>query len=270
LQNLPAPLKVRSFIDVSEPIAGAVYQFDNSNNSRELCAIVDIGAGTTDLALLCSITPDYDDDNSASFSRIFRPIAKPASILYAGDYIDEIILEIYSKKLDPLILRRLRVEIRDIKFQLFETRKAYYEQIPIHLEELERHHRYLLLMGEIQKAFFMLADEASLCIRELCKSQIHAPKQLDVVFVGGGANITSLRNCIPAEIFLGEGLKLPVRHREAMSYHRPQGHLASRFSVALGGLSDRRNWPVDNPAAAITGKFDKNGWFLNFKTKGPK
>ena len=38
-------------LDVEEPVAAALELFENSENSREICVVVDVGAGTTDFVL---------------------------------------------------------------------------------------------------------------------------------------------------------------------------------------------------------------------------
>lgn len=248
-----------SYVDISEPVAAAVHQFENSNNSRELCAIVDVGAGTTDLGLFVSLTPDYSLDNSGRFPRRFKSIAPAVSIPYAGDFIDDLIIELFSDKLEAWILDRLRLEVREEKAKIFNTGKTIYHDCTISEQDLLEHPKITSFTNKIYEVFTKMIASAQVELESLCTLRIHAITHVNVVFVGGGANLPFIRSAIPDRITINNNFALPVIKHGGCDSSQAVGQRvpSDRFSVVFGGLTAWQDWPMDNASTALVGGLDR-------------
>src|SRR6185369_13859632 len=69
-----------------EPVAAGFSRMEREYEHRTLAVVVDIGAGTTDMASLVAIQPDGEGQ-----VRRAKPQGKPTSELNAGDTLDEIL-----------------------------------------------------------------------------------------------------------------------------------------------------------------------------------
>ena len=75
----------KSSADVVEPVAAAVELLPSAENVRRVCAVIDVGAGTTDIGLFQAVAPD-----SASMVRgKLYPLGEPVSVFKAGNIVDE-------------------------------------------------------------------------------------------------------------------------------------------------------------------------------------
>jgi cell division ATPase FtsA len=134
----------------------------NSDNSREICVVIDVGAGTTDLGIFLSLTPD---ESVSKHRRRFIQAASPRSIYMAGDLIDEEVINlirIRAKTIQDDVIQDLQRRRRNIKETLFSRAKRVFEAgIEITLSELETQERIHQMQVEIANNFTRLIGDAS-------------------------------------------------------------------------------------------------------------
>ncbi len=234
-------------VDVVEPIAAAVELFANPTNARQACAVIDVGAGTIDLALLISLTPD---ESAARKRRKLIPLTEPRSIYMAGDFIDDEVRALITEKararptsveLEDLIRRR-----RMLKETLFRNSSLSYGSAHVTLTELEKRPRIVEMSEILRNRFIELVQAAEPRLSAFVNTQHHAVDRIHVVFAGGGADIGFLRHALPRHVPFGEMRSLPVSIEKANNRHgrtRLPASLA-RLAVAMGGTATAAEWPV--------------------------
>ena len=107
--------------DVIEPVAAALELLSRKVNLRQICAVVDVGAGTTDIGLFYSVVTEGHADR-------LIPLSTTRSVFKAGNEIDQVLYQILAKKsgtTDQLRLYDIRTRIRQIKEFLFEIGRAH-------------------------------------------------------------------------------------------------------------------------------------------------
>jgi molecular chaperone DnaK len=228
--------------DVVEPVAAAVQLFEDSENARELCFVIDVGAGTTDLALFLSLTPD-----ARGFRRKLIQIASPRSIYMAGDLIDEQVIELIASRarLSKDRLQALRVRKRQIKEALFgRTKKVFEAGVEVALEDLTEQSAIQRMCQALSREFNALIDEGSSFIERFARFPLHPANTLNVVFAGGGSKIDFLHDAVNEPVRLPSGFGIPVVLSSAIDGGRPLPAALDRLAVALGGTTREQHWPV--------------------------
>jgi hypothetical protein len=235
-------------VDVVEPVAAALELFANDANSRQACAVVDVGAGTIDLALLISVTPD---ESVRGQRRRLIPIAQPRSMPLAGDVIDEEVLALIRDN----AAHRLTVEEsadlerrrREIKERLFTSRSGTLAiaKTRISMDELTNRPRIRDMARQLGDQFRDLVQSAP-GLPQFVGAQNHPVERIDVVFAGGGSEIEFLRAAIPQPIAI-RSYRLPVhvqRKPDAPARRLPAS--LERLAVALGATTPRDEWPTSS------------------------
>jgi hypothetical protein len=234
-------------LDVEEPVAAALELFENSENSREICVVIDVGAGTTDLGVFLSLTPDEGRHN---YRRKFIQAASPRSVYMAGDLIDEELIKLIksrSKNIRNDAVQDLQRRRRNIKETLFSNVKKIYEGgVEITLSELERQERILSMRDEISINFEALLGEASSFIKTFVDASFHRADQINVVFAGGGSNIKFLHQAIQKQrrLSFANGRSVPIIIRSTTPSNRSLPASVERLAVALGGTTPDEFWPT--------------------------
>ena len=262
LSSIAPPSPLYSSIDVVEPIAAAVELFKNKAGYRQICAVIDIGAGTTDLGLFSSITPDsqsYLNGEGIPIKKLFKSIAQPISIQKAGDFIDEILTNIYcskiSYKLDRDRLKSIQQQMRNRKPSLFEDEEIYIGDIRITLQELVKHHDIVDFVDEISQAFTNLILSAGDEIEKQYNLNVNYIRAVDLIFSGGGHQINFIRNSMPHDVTLTkQKIKVQIQDIESL----PGLSLIdyARLAASLGGSCSSSLWPTVNPSAKTYGALD--------------
>jgi hypothetical protein len=194
-------------VDVVEPIAAAVELFANPANARQLCAVIDVGAGTIDLALLISVTPD---ESARGTRRKLIPLADPRSLFAAGDVIDEEVIALVQDSAEAPFdsaehadLVRLK---RSLKETLFRTGRLSRSGTTIALRDLEQRPRMRRMAQELGSTFVQLVQGAASRIAPYVDTNHHAVDRIHTIFAGGGAGIEFLRR---------RRVSMTLRHRVA-------------------------------------------------------
>lgn len=237
-------------VDVEEPVAAALELYAHSHNSREICAVVDVGAGTTDLGIFVSLTPDAQ---SRSHRRKFIQAAQPRSIFMAGDLIDEEVISLIqsrARNMSSSELQDLRRRRRNIKETLFSNPGWVYEAgVEVTLSELEGQKRIIKMREELSNNFRALIDEASSFIKTFVEATFHSADRINVVFAGGGGNIGFLHGAIQESVRMSNGKNVPITIKPRPPLDRNSPAMVERLAVALGGTTPVYDWPVTQVAS---------------------
>lgn len=177
---------------ISEPLAAGSSRLKRDEPARDLVMVVDVGAGTSDMALfLVAENPEKDLYNA------FPILNGNKSLSMAGDTLDGAIINIVLEKErlerhhpDFLhLLAGLRMRTRSLKEEIFRMGSCNYllnngSRGTITLEEF-------LLRGEVQKFREGLAGTFEEVLSEVDHSFIDRFKDgwLTVVLTGGGATL---------------------------------------------------------------------------------
>ena len=233
-------------LDVEEPVAAALELFENTDNAREICVVIDVGAGTTDLGIFLSLTPD---PSSFRHSRKFIQAAPPRSMYMAGDLIDQEVINLISNRASGIKkdkVSELQRRRRSIKETLFSSRtnKIFEAEVEVTLSELEKQPKIKQMQNELTKNFDSLIFEASDFIKIFVDASFHRADRINVVFAGGGSNISFLHQAIKKTATLSTGRLVPVSIRSASSTDRNLPASYERLAVAMGGTTPTEFWPV--------------------------
>jgi len=230
-----------SSIDVIEPIAAALELFNNSQNSREFCVIIDVGAGTTDMASFISLTPDVH-----RIKRKLIRISEPISIYKAGDLIDSEVIKLIknkSKSDDKVSLKLLSIRRRQIKELLFKNSKIYESNVEISLKELNDSVEIKNMCSDVQRSFETLIEKSAPKIMPFVTASNHRVDEIKVIFAGGGSKIKFLQDAIGKYITVA-GKRLPISIVASASPSRNLPASYERLAVALGGSTPEADWPI--------------------------
>ncbi len=256
-----------SNVDIVEPIAAAVELFQEDTNARQVCAVIDIGAGTTDIGLFLALTPDTRLDlDSNPYKRKFKPLAKSISLNFAGDYIDFAILELFKEKalnFSSTQIKAFEIEIRDRKLEIFsQVGTTTFMGIDVTYQELSESSHISILKNELSNAFSNMLLESEEVLIKLTNLRTHYIREINLVFAGGGQGIQFIRESIPKTITLASGLNLPIsvsKENDKTKNLRLTIDMA-RLAVCRGGTTCADDWPNTNPEAKVIGPNDSGPW----------
>jgi hypothetical protein len=235
--------QIFSKVDVIEPIAAALELFSNDKNSREFCIIIDVGAGTTDMASFLSVTPDRNKTQR----KLIR-LSNPISIYKAGDLIDAELIKLIkhkNKTTDSVFLKLLSIRRRQIKESLFKSSKIFEGNAEISLSELEASPAIQEMCFDIKSSFSTLINDAAKKIGDLVNARTHPIDEIKVIFAGGGGKISFLQKAIgrTANFSL---IEVPINIVEPVNFKTKLPASHERLAVSLGGTTFEENWPITN------------------------
>lgn len=231
----------RAALDVVEPVAAALQLFENSENAREFCAVIDIGAGSTDMAIFLSLTPD-----APGYRWKFVPCAAPKSVHVAGDFIDREVINLIrnkSKRASKEELYLVELRRRRIKETLFSAGRVFEAGCEITVDELEAQAGIREMQRRISEAFRQLVEESAKFMSTFIGARDHRAETLNVIFAGGGSSIGFLHRAVGKYVKV-DAHHIPIVIRRAPSAPRGLPASLERMAVALGGSVPARDWPV--------------------------
>lgn len=239
--NSTVSLKKYSEQDTLEPVAAALELFTNKQNSIEFCVIIDIGAGTTDMAAFISATPSL-----SKVKRKLIQVSPPLSLYQAGDTIDEEILKIIFERnssIDKKTQRDLSIRRRTIKESLFKLSKIYEGNVSVTISDLEKRPNMKLMRQQIKNFFDEIINYATPELINLVNARDFPVNEIKVIFAGGGSNIKMFHEAIGESALIGNK-KLPIIINTA----KKRADLPAdyqRLAVSLGGTTHHQDWPAD-------------------------
>ncbi len=253
LEHVQAPASSRAAAaDVVEPVAAAAELLPSEENLVRMCAVVDVGAGTTDIGLFLSLVPD---GASNVRSKLYRT-GDPVSVFKAGNVVDEIVLKLLearAKKPGAVALADVRARIRGIKETLFKDGFIQELGCDVHLKDLQAHPEAKAMATEIRAELLRLVQDNAKTITTWLDKPVHSVSRLDVVMAGGGGSIDFVLRAIDAPIPINHKtlqvkLTIPGERTGVNTYGASRG----RMAVALGGASHDYDALVHEQPTAIT------------------
>jgi hypothetical protein len=242
LDNNVAPLRAESIKpdpDPEEPIAAAIELIGApKSNSRNPILVVDIGAGTTDLAVFQQLMP-----SSGTSWKLCR-LGNPMSIGQAGDTLDRILLKI-AEHCDSATgsteLKNFENEIRLNKEKLFSTGTVFLPHSrKLKLAEFTEHHDVQTFAATLQSATEKLIASAPI----FEGSGAHQNDQIAVIYAGGGGSIDFIRSAVARGIRSAKPRLTPFLYE----YAKPSTYSVSasyeRMAVSMGGTRNKEDWPI--------------------------
>ena len=232
--SLPKP--VLSYDDVQEPIAAALTLIPDVDNTPRICAVIDIGAGTTDIGIFQTIYPDASSDKFRSLI----PIGDAVSLFTAGNAIDQALLHLISSKgkiNKPSDIEEIKNRIRQLKESIFADGVIRELGVNVHLKELMKTPDIIAISVSIRNALQELLSKPN---NYNTLSKFHQNRHidyLDIVMGGGGSSLQFVVDALTAKPFKFGDTKISIK------IIRPQtsvttstfGASIERLAVALGG-----------------------------------
>jgi len=233
-----AAVSIRSKVDVVEPVAAAVELLPSTENARRVCAVVDIGAGTTDIGIFQAVAPD---SASTVRGRLIR-MGEPISVFKAGNLIDNIVMDVLRTKArhpDKLAVEDVRARIRQVKETLFKDGVVQALGVDVHLDDIESHPEARSMARDIRSEFEAAVYRNSSPIVGLMDARTHYVRRLELVMAGGGASMAFIRNALERPFVLdGKHLAVDVVEAAVEVGLELFGADRSRMAVALGGARE--------------------------------
>lgn len=242
---------------IPEPVAAGILVLSQVPDRRFLSAIVDIGAGTTDIALFAGVQPA----GNATVDRV-RTQGNPVSIANAGDHVDEFIKQMVEEGFQGALTARDRIEIEQNIRRWKEDVFKFGEAIPIlsggkRLARITHHKltldaRFLKMQQELIEALMQVLKSAESIIDTFATSNappLYRPvTSIEIVPCGGGANLPIFK-----EIALRHWRSSPSGKTLGFDVQKPVPAVGGNYdesfpqlAVALGGAV--RDQPVVNGA----------------------
>lgn len=224
-------------IDVVEPVAAAAELLPSEENLVRMCAVIDVGAGTTDIALFLSLVPDSD---SQVRSKLYK-VGQPVSVFKAGNVVDSIVLRLLksrAKNPTAIALADVRARIRGIKETLFKNGFIQELGCDVHLKDLLKHSEAKSMADDIRGEFVQLVHDNAKEIASWLDKPVHSVSRLDVVMAGGGGSVDFIVKALNKPVPIGHRtvqVKLTIPGERAG--FNMFGASRSRMAVALGGAS---------------------------------
>lgn len=238
LAHVKVPATPRAIaVDVVEPVAAAAELLPSEENLIRMCAVVDVGAGTTDIGLFLSLVPD---EASTVRSKLY-PAGEPVSVFRAGNVVDEIVLKLLearARRPTAIGLADVRARIRGIKETLFKDGFIQELGCDVHLSELTAHPEAKAMASDIRSQLVGLVRDNETMIATWMDKPVHSVSRLDVVMAGGGGSIDFILSAINQPIPVGHRtlqvkLTIPGERAGINTFGASRG----RMAVALGGAS---------------------------------
>jgi molecular chaperone HscA len=227
----------RSRNDTLEPVAAAVELLPGISSSRKICVVVDVGAGTTDIGVFQSLTPD----SASLLTSKLIPAGPTMSVFKAGDVIDRALLDLINELYPEHFKRQkndLEGRIRSIKETLFKYGRLQEGPILVDLSQLEKKSEINLMATEIRECLLRCLRQARPLLEQWLLQASFVDRKIEVVMAGGGAEINFLRRAISKIVEINErryevNLTIPVPP-QGLQMH---GAGYMRLAVALGGVN---------------------------------
>lgn len=229
---------------IREPVAAGLLLMSRFDNRRTLAAVMDIGAGTTDIALFVAVQPD----GRPLVDRI-RLLGTPVSIKKAGDYIDQLIIDEIVAKANFVLTKfdnvEIELNIRRWKENLFDFAAASPSLRGHTLNRLRRSDfvrtdGFLKFQRELEEGLFSVFESGAKQLDSFATMSQFPHKDIEVMPTGGGARLPIFDNlhsrcweCHPSN------RRLWLEVQNAIPTNFPMyGAEFPRLAVAIGGAFD--------------------------------
>jgi hypothetical protein len=230
-----------------EPIAAGVSRLEHDYEHRSLAVVVDIGAGTTDMAALTAIQPHGEGTVSKAL-----PQGTPSSRLNAGDVLDDILKRHVLDSLRQPAHDRDAIEVqanqnaRLWKEQLFLTGfvqptfsggligKEVRREAFLSMESVKR------FEADIWEQFQHTLESIRLVAKLYAESSFHPLSSISLIPAGGGARLPIMRRLTGARAVGDTNFEVRSLGYEPRWFSRAYGDdpdVFPKLAVAIGGAS---------------------------------
>jgi molecular chaperone DnaK len=227
---------------LEEPIAAGILHLSQRYDHRSLAAIMDIGGGTTDIALFVAIQPH----GKASIDRV-KQLGHSISVTKAGDYIDGLLKEMIERSANDNFTERDQIEI-DLNIRRWkEDIFNFQETVPtlsggrvlqrILLHDFGRNPKFMSMQRELISSLFSVLESARADIEMFATASQFPHGEIELIPSGGGAKLP-----IFSELAKLTWKSLPSNRRLRITVKNPIPESASDYAdyfpqlaVALGG-----------------------------------
>jgi hypothetical protein len=151
-------------VDTVEPVAAAVELLTGDSNERRLCAVVDVGAGTTDIGIFQQVIPDAMVTAGARMI----PAGPSASVFKAGDAIDSALMSLLARRFPKqyeIHKTSIKTDIRRLKEDLFVNQRLQYGNMDLSLASLEESREIQEIASEIRNGLVSCLEGAHRSIK---------------------------------------------------------------------------------------------------------
>lgn len=229
---------VSSGVDVIEPIAAAQQLIPHQQNLRKIVAVVDVGAGTTDLGLFVYKEPSATKGRKLGQSAIV-PLTQARSVIKAGNLVDHVLLRMLFAKvrrLSPEDKREAEAEVRRLKEQLFKDGKLTHLGCTIEQRELEQDEELQEFARDVRANLEDMITDNSAMIKATTVSLAYQVPYVEIIMAGGGASLSFLVQKL-REPMKGDGFNVEFRVvMPGVTGLRQYEASIGRLAVALGGV----------------------------------
>lgn len=230
---------VSSGVDVIEPIAAAQQLIPHQQNLRKIVAVVDVGAGTTDLGLFVYKEPSATKGRKLGQSAIV-PLTQARSVIKAGNLVDHVLLRMLFAKvrrLSPEDKREAEAEVRRLKEQLFKDGRLTHLGCTIEQRELEQDEELQEFARDVRANLEDMITDNSAMIKATTVSLAYQVPYVEIIMAGGGASLSFLVQKL-REPMTGDGFNVEFRvvMPEVTGLRQYEASIG-RLAVALGGVN---------------------------------
>jgi hypothetical protein len=225
-------------VDTVEPVAAAVELLSGDSNERRLCAVVDVGAGTTDIGIFQQVIPDATVPAKARMI----PAGPSASVFKAGDTIDSALMSLLARRFPreyKIHESSIKVDIRRLKEDLFVNQRLQSFDMDLPLRSLEESREMEEIISEIRRGLVNCLRDAHRAIEVWYGVGVSIRREITLLMAGGGAGLKILREALGHPVELS-GQRYHIKVIDAVPPQRIQMHGAgyTRLAVALGGVRE--------------------------------
>jgi hypothetical protein len=229
-------LHALSFEDVQEPIAAALTLIPNVDNTPRICAVIDIGAGTTDIGIFQSIYPDSLSDKPRSLI----PVGGAISLFTAGNTIDQALLKLIQSKTSKsthIEIENTKNKIRQLKESLFKDGVIKELGATVYLKELIESREIIGMCSDVRAALQGLLSNPDTYDTLSKFYKLRRIDYLDVVVGGGGSALKFIATSLSAQPFKfgNEEMLVKIIPPKSCQTIPTYGASIERLAVSVGG-----------------------------------
>lgn len=232
------PPRLVSSVDTLEPVAAAVELLPGTTNSRRICVVVDVGAGTTDLGVFQALSPDAASKKASKLI----PAGPTVSVFKAGDEIDRTVVRLLKEKYPddyPRNKADIETRIRSLKENLFKQGQLRVGGMGLDLKTLEGAPEMRAMASEVRARLELCLATAHSSIEAWSSTQSGVTERsIALVMAGGGAQLDFLRKGLSRPLQLnGRTYEFQLVEPQAPPSLLMHGAGYTRLAVALGGAN---------------------------------
>jgi hypothetical protein len=235
LEGMP---QLDTAVDAIEPIAAAIELLPTLASQRRICAVIDVGAGTSDIGVFQQLVPDEKTRKAVKLI----PAGPATSVFKAGDAIDQALIDFLQERYPAAYQASagaIRVDIRGHKRNLFLNGRIQLPGIDLALEDFQRTPAIQSIASEIRGGLVQCIRDARERMTTWLSPGVEIDRRILVVMAGGGAGLAFLQRVLLEPLSI-DGVRYEFESMVPTEPRRLNMHGAgySRLAVGLGGVHE--------------------------------